>query len=350
MVIIKRYIFLIVLLLLMSCGKNEFTLRFDVDASVTDNYDVTYYATDVKGGITVQAVASVREGKCLLTGITKRPTLAFLNSRMADYPLVIYAQRGDKVDIGGEGNNPLQWVVKGNKINEKLSEWRSENIGKLQSHDPDSVNFAIKKFVEENPEEPSSTILLLCYYDRGLDEQGYVELMTSLKGDAKKDEWLKIVARADQMVYHHSYPAKLESLVMRSVKEGADTLKINNADPVFLIFWQSSDNDRKNTVDSLKWLEKSYPDSTLLIADVCLDADSLGWRNAMRKDSLELIKRLWAPTVFTDPAVTKFKVKALPYYIVFDKEGNQVYRGKNLPDAMKTYRELHNAEPRKLKK
>lgn len=338
-----RYIFLFSLLLLMGCGKNEFTLDFELSSDVTDNYNVTYYATDEKGGITVQAVASIREGKCELKGLTKKPTLVFITERRSTIPMVLLANKGEKIEISGMDKNPLTWDVNGSEINSTLSEWRTDNYKILKENESDSVNIAVKNFVENNLESPVSTILMLCYYHRNHDEREYVSLMNSLKKDAKSPELLSLIGRSDQMIHSYSYPASLESIVMRAEENGRDTLYINHKNPVLFYFWQTGDENRKDIIDSIKALKKEFPDSSILIADICLDVDSVGWRNAIKKDSLEKIKRFWAPAGLVDYKIQKLKVDAIPYFIVFDMDGHQSYRGKDITEALKDYRELFNA-------
>ncbi|MCH5242615.1 MAG: hypothetical protein J1F67_09375 [Muribaculaceae bacterium] len=345
MVSLIRYLFLLSLVVFTACGKNEFNLEFQLATDVTENYNVNYYASDTKGGRTIQAVASVREGKCDLKGYTKRPTIVYITQRASVLPLVIYAERNNKIEISGENKDPLDWEVRGNLINETLSEWRIENKEIMVKCTPDSVNKAVGSFVEENPENPVSTILMLCYFNRKVQERRYEELMGMLKGDAKDPEWLGMIGRTDQIYHSYSYPARLESMVMRSAKKGGDTLFIDHKNPIFLLFWETGYTNRKVIIDSIKSLEKEFPDSLRIIADVCLDIDSIGWKNAMKKDSLfKEMKRFWSPTGLTDPTMMKFKVTAIPYYIVFNKEGVQSYRGTELSDAITEYRTLFNSK------
>ena len=344
MVSIKHYIFLLSLVVLTACGKNEFPMEFELAKDVTENYNVTYYATDIKGGITVQAVASVREGKCELKGVTKLPTLVYITKRNSLLPLVIYAEKGKKLLISGENGEPLDWKVEGNEINIALSEWRLKNKEVFAECNPDSVNLAVSNFVKENIESPVSTILLLCYYDRKINEREYTELMGSLKGEAKNTDWLKLIGRSDQLSHSYSFPARLESMIMRSLNKGGDTLMIDKKNPVMFIFWETGYSERKSLIDSIKVLEKEFPDSSRIIADICLDIDSVAWKNAMKKDSLyKDMKRFWAPSGLTEPNVMKLKVNAIPYFIVFDKEGVQSYRGTQISEAMDDYRRLFNS-------
>lgn len=344
MVSTLRYIFFISLLLLVGCKKNEFSLEFNLEKDVTDNFNVTYYATDTRDGVTVQAVASVREGNCLLKGVTKKPTLVYVTERKSQIPLIIFVDKGSKIEITGKGKDPLAWNVEGNEINQTLTQWREDNLKILTSLDTDSVNGAVNEFVEDNTDNPVSLILMLCYFDRKYNERRYSDLMASLKGIAKENEWLKMVGRSDQLYHTYSYPARLESLIMKSINKEGDTISINHKDPVFLSFWETGYSNRNSLVDSLKLLEKEYPDSVILMADICLDVDSATWRNAIRRDSLENVKRMWAPLGLADSKIMKLKVNGLPYFIVFDSIGQQSYRGQDISEALKEYRNLHSSK------
>ena len=344
MVSMIRYIFLFSLVALTACGKNEFNLEFHLSADVTENYNVNYYASSKNGGKTIQAVASVREGICELKGFTISPTLVYITKRNSVLPLIIYAEKSNKIEISGEDKDPLRWIVKGNIINDCLSDWRLQNKEILEECLPDSVNEAVGRYIVDNPDNPVSTILMLCYFDRKVNERRYDELMGMLKGGAKNPEWLRIIGRTDQIYHSYSYPARLENMVMRSTKKGGDTLFIDKNNPVILLFWENGYTKRKAMIDSIKSLEKEFPDSARIISDVCLDIDSVGWKNAMKKDSLyKEMKRFWAPAGLTDPTMMKLKVDALPYFIVFNKEGIQKYRGTDLGDAIKEYRILFHA-------
>ncbi|MCH5229126.1 MAG: hypothetical protein J1F12_03920 [Muribaculaceae bacterium] len=342
MVSFMRFIFLCCLCLLAACGKNQFTLEFKLESDITENYNVTFYDTDKdRGGVTVQAVASVREGVCMLDGVTKLPTLVYITPRKKTYPLVIYAEKGSRIEISGTGNYPLEWQVKGNKINEEISNWREKNLDFLLNNQTDSINNRVEEYVRQNPENPVAAILLGVYFDRTDYENEYLKLRYELKGEARSSYWKELLGRSDLFEQDNYLPARLESVIMRSINRGVDTFSLNN-NPGIVFFWQTGYAQRNNMIDSIKAISKEFPDSITHIADICLDIDSVGWRNAMKKDSLENIKRFWAPSGLNDPTVRKFRVKRIPYVIVFGKEGQQEYRGDELSEALEKYRMLMN--------
>ena len=337
--------------LLSACKKNEFNLEFSLSEDISENYDVIYYATDKEGGLTIQAVASVMKGQCQLKGVTRQPTLLYVSSRKSTLPLVVYAERGDLISLSGDNASPLSWKVEGNKINGALSEWRSQNSQVLEKAEPAEVNKIIKEFIEDNTSDAVSLILLLCYYDRGENEKEYARLLNLLSEVNDKDKWIRMAARADQLTLTASYPARIENMVMRSFQGGTDTLRFNGEFPGFILFWQNDSKNRTELTDSLKVILKEYPDSAKrIIADINLDSDSTVWRNSLRRDSVKNIIRLWAPSGLADEAVAKLKVNSIPYYIVFDKDGRQAYRGDDFSEARKAFRKVTNEKEATQKK
>lgn len=338
------YIIFSILLFCSSCSKNEFNLEFNLSEDITENYNVTYYASSKKGGRTVQAVASVMNGRCLLKCITNLPTLVYLTNRNSNLPLVIYAEKGNKISITGKTNNPLSWDVEGNEINSSLSKWRIENEETLTTNDPAAINKTVAEFVDENKKDPVSIILMQSYFCRGEDEMGYIDLMAKLNNVSHRKRWLKLVSRSDQYDISLAYPARIESLVMRSPYGGADTLRFDgkNAGGI-LIFWQNDMKGKTELVDSIKTLVKEFPDSSArVISDINLDNDSVVWKNTVKRDSLKTVVRLWAPAGLADNTVRKLKVNGIPYFIVLEKDGSQAYRGKEFSDAKREFQKVIN--------
>lgn len=336
-----KLLFLVLTAVLAGCQKSEFFLIFDMAEDVTDNFDATYYATAKDGGLTVQAVASVMKGKCELRGVTTLPTLIYITAKKSTVPLVVYATKGDKIEITGDNNQPLSWNVGGNDINKELTEWRLDALEQLKSGEAKKINEKVSNFIENHTDNPVSLILLLTYYNRKENENEYVKLLNLLSGVDNKESWIRLASRADQLKVTSFNPASIESLVMRSQHGHADTFMFKGKNPGFLVFWQNDIKEKKEIVDSLKILLKQYSDSsTRIIADINLDTDSIVWKNAIKRDSLKNISRLWAPAGFADQAVMRLQVSGLPYYIVVDKNGKQVYRGADFKEAKTNFGKL----------
>ena len=330
---------LIIGVLLTGCGSKEFNLKFSLPESVNENYSVVYYGRDARGGLTVQAVASVQSGKCDLKCVTVLPTLVYIPLKNSDLSLVMYAEKGNDIIIKGEETDPLSWEVEGNEINVNLTAWRLENLKILNEGDQSAVNHAVEEYVRSNRESPEALILLDCYFSRAEDEALYASLLAYISEKVKNESWLSVVARADRLSASTALPAKIQSMAMRSAAGGTDTVRPLGKKATLLFFWQTGMDNRGQLIDSIKALRKEFPDSTLYgMADISIETDSITWRAPLKKDSLSGVLRLWAPEGLANPNLMKMKVKTIPYFIIVDSLGNQIYRGNVADSAFMNFR------------
>lgn len=338
----KLVIFSLLLIVLAACGPNKFKVIFDLSSKVGGNYSVVYHAADKKGGLTIQGVVPLMQGKYELDGVTILPTLLFLSNATYKIPIVIYAEKGDKIEVTGEAPDPYTWKIGGNDINVRLSGWRNANAAVLLKGDPQSINKAVEQYVGKNPSDPVSTILLLTNFSRKTDDNLYRKLWSSLSGDAKDNKWTKLVGRADQpQPSLGRNPAKIRSMVARKFPAGVDTLRFNKVDASILFFWGGESMRNKQFFDTLKLISREFPDSSeRLIADICVEPDSMLWRNALRDDSIKKVSRLWVPAGLADENLLKMKVDAAPFYIVVTSDGEQAYRGNRADSALVSFRRL----------
>ena len=76
-------------------------------------------------------------------------------------------------------------------------------------------------------------------------------------------------------------------------------------------------------MDSIRKLAAEYPDSTTrVIADICLETDSIAWKSPLRSDSIKAVIRGWVPAGLAD--------------------GNQRYRGSDPAEALSSFREVYS--------
>lgn len=339
--IIRIFFILTLLSAAAGCTKNEFNLEFALDSNVSGNYKIAYYAADKRGGIMVESVAPVTAGKASVKGITRHPTLVYLYKAATEPATVIYAERGDNIEITGPSGNPAEWAVGGNDINKAWSEWRNLNSSVISSADRKAVNEAVGKFIGQHPSDPLSTLLLLTSFSRREDESLYLELWRKLDGEAREPKWRELAARADQTHPYAIAPGRLRSMALRSLHNGIDTIRPGSAKACLLFFWGASIKDRKEHIDSVRGLAKEFPDSaSRLIADICLEADSTAWRSAARNDSLKNVARLWTPAGLADSRLMSLSVGRNPFYVVVRPDGTQTYRGDDPGAALDSFRAL----------
>ncbi|MDE7108965.1 MAG: DUF4369 domain-containing protein [Muribaculaceae bacterium] len=337
----RLLLYLSVLLLFAGCRKKEFSISFEVEQSINANYKLIYYASDKKGGFIRESAVAINAGKGDFKGPTINPVLVYLYTGPKAYPLMIYAERGEDIKVTGNDATPARWMVEGNDINKDWSQWRNKNAEAIISADPAKINKAVAEYVVANRENPLSALLLLTTYSRIDDETGFRRLWRDLQGKAADPVWASLAGRADQPARSVATPGRVVSVAFRSMQNGVDTLRPDSVKGTLLFFWNNSSSERKAQTDSIKALAKEFSDSSArIIADVCLDPDSVTWRSSIRTDSLKKVARLWAPAGLADSRVMLLGVPRTPFFIVLSPDGHQRFRGSDLDSAFSSFRSL----------
>lgn len=334
----------VALLQLTSCLKNEVKVSVELPKDSTDAYRLLYYASDPKKGWYAETVIPIQKGKGEAVCYTRNPTIVFVMHTGNVPEAAFYAERGDRIKITGTDGNPLSWDIGGNKINKEWSGWRIKNKDILSARDSGKINKAVAGYVENNTDKPLSAILLLIYYNRRIDEAGFLKLWKKLKGDALKPEWAQIVGRCDMPEGVPEERLKVSQLILHTAGTGADTIGIGN-NPVLLYFWRAEDQEREENMALLRQLRKDIPDSAKnLIGDISFEMDSLSWRNGLSRDSLQGVVRGWMPVGEADSVVMRLGVTRTPYVLVYDKKGREVYRGDDVSKASGLYKKIKSVK------
>lgn len=334
----------VALLQLTSCLKNEVKISVELPKDSTDAYRLLYYASDPKKGWYAETVIPIQKGKGEAICYTRNPTIVYV-MHIGNVPeAAFYAERGDKIKITGSDGNPFSWDISGNRMNKEWSEWRLKNKTILSDRDGEKINKAVAGYVEKNTNKPLSTILLLIYYNRRIDDAGFLKLWKKLKGDALKPEWIQLAGRNDMSGGNAEDRLKVSQLILHTAGTGADTLSIGGK-PLLLYFWRQDDSGRDENMTLLRQLRKDAPDSLKnIISDISFEMDSLSWRNSLSRDSLQGVVRGWIPTGETDSVVMRLGVVRTPFVLIYDKKGREVYRGDDMSKASGFYKKIHSTK------
>ncbi len=334
-------------LVLTGCGKNEFRVEASLPASVTQVYELTYYASDSKKGWITETVLSVTQGKGAVTCITRNPSMVWVAVTGSAVPAVaFYAERGDKITISGKDADPLTWDIGGNDLNERWSKWRQQNAAALRSRQGKLINPAVAKYVKANKSDILSTVLLLTSYMRSVNEKEFAELWNMLDADARDQEIITAIGRADKFAAAPiDKPVRITDLKLHAMGESIATLRPADADALLLYFWQGNEPQRHADIDSLRAVMKEQRERAgkrLTAVDVALTADSMSWLNTVRLDSADCRGWLhtWAPGGRMHSSIYTLDIPATPWFVVVDSRGNQAYRGPESKAALKQVRAL----------
>lgn len=333
--------------ILSSCSKNEFDVKFELTPSADGTYRAIYYASDPKKGWIVENVVNIQQGKAHLTGMVYNPCIVYLcRTSNAAQGLYLYVERGDDFTISGDGSDPAAWHVDGNKLTRQLDEWRAENrdvIVKARSGreaDIAPLCRAVDSFVTSHPDDPAAAIILMAYYDRGYDPGRFSALMKSLRDDAADRKWIDMMARNDMPADEPAIPAIPKSLVFATVATGCDTITPGHL-PTLLYFGKASLQPYRDDIAKLRQLSRSSGDSaSRIIANVSFEPDSMTRWHSVNVDSLQASVQAWVPLGLSDSQIKQLGVRRIPYLIVIDRKAKAVYSGTDTDRAIETFRSL----------
>ena len=343
--VISLLLFLTVIL--SSCSKNEFDIKFELSPSADGTYRAIYYASDPKKGWIVENVVNIQQGKAHLTGMVYNPCIVYLcRTSNAAQGLYLYVERGDDFTISGDGSDPAAWHIDGNKLTRQLDEWRAENrdvIVKARSGreaDIASLCRAVDSFVSSHPDDPAAAIILMAYYDRGYDPGRFSALMKSLRDDAADRKWIDMMARNDMPADEPAIPAIPKSLVFATVATGCDTITPGHL-PTLLYFGKASLQPYRDDIAKLRQLSRSSGDSaSRIIANVSFEPDSMTRWHSVNVDSLQASVQAWVPLGLSDSQIKQLGVRRIPYLIVIDRKAKAIYSGTDTDRAIETFRSL----------
>ena len=333
--------------ILSSCSKNEFDIKFELNPSADGTYRAIYYASDPKKGWIVENVVNIQQGKAHLTGMVYNPCIVYLcRTSNAAQGLYLYVERGDDFTISGDGSDPAAWHVDGNKLTRQLDEWRAENrdvIVKARSGreaDIAPLCRAVDSFVSSHPDDPAAAIILMAYYDRGYDPGRFSALIKSLRDDAADRKWIDMMARNDMPADEPAIPAIPKSLVFATVATGCDTITPGHL-PTLLYFGKASLQPYRDDIAKLRQLSRSSGDSaSRIIANVSFEPDSMTRWHSVNVDSLQASVQAWVPLGLSDSQIKQLGVRRIPYLIVIDRKAKAVYSGTDTDRAIETFRSL----------
>lgn len=326
------------LLLLLGCKPANFKVEFRLPADYGATVRLLYYAADKRSGRIMETAVALHEDKGTLECPAILPAVVYVLSPSGQPVLAFYAERGDKFTVTSEESDPLTWEIKGNRISEEWSEWRVGNIESLRTHDPMRINTAVAGYVKEHPTSRLSTLLLLTTYDRRINPSGFSSLWKLLKDDALDPDLIALVSRSDQL--GSSLPAApvLRSFVIRTTN-GTDTLRPGA--PALLYFWHSGESRRSEGIEVIRRLSSELSDSSSrILADICLDSDSVAWYMPLAADSLRHTLRGWLPAGEADTSAMNLGVERSPLFVVADKKGRISYRGELPAEAEAEFRKI----------
>lgn len=322
---------LVPLLLLGSCGKNEFDISGRLKGAGNRNLIVLHTALSDKHDELVNRRVPCSSDAFSLICPTRYPSIVWIAGSDGRMLHALYAEKGDHIVIEGEYAAPLKWKISGNKASERYSGWMSENAALLEADNPAQVNAAAAGYVKKHPEDIASALILLTVYHRDRDEKGFDEMWQSLRlSDDEKARLLHTAMMELGSAEAAAARIPLATLTMKSRRDSVATVNPALARATILYFWRRADGPHKGILAEL-----SAQPADVQVADIFLDLDTVQWRYLTQADTFRNRQALWAFGGEMNVNLTRLAIPSDPFIIVADRKGRQLYRGSSPSEAVR---------------
>ncbi|MDE6279507.1 MAG: DUF4369 domain-containing protein, partial [Paramuribaculum sp.] len=157
-------LFLALILTVLSLASCADDSRFVVRGTTpgTDNMNLRYAYESPEGFR--QGIVAVRDGKFEFAGSVSQPVLVEMYTHDFKPLGSLWLGGGETVECTLTPGHPERMKARGTQINECWTAFLAQNESTL-TESPEAANKAISAFVEANPDDLLSTLLLVTLYD-----------------------------------------------------------------------------------------------------------------------------------------------------------------------------------------
>lgn len=333
-----RHIYTLMLMLLVvltSCGNDEeFVINCEIRGLGSKGVEMYYTTRGVQ-----RASFHPVDGKVALRGVSAEPTLVEVFTLDNELLFTCVARNGDELKVKMDLEKPGKVEIKGNEASEQFAAFLTANAEVFGSSDIAAVNRLVAEEVSKHPDRISSAMLLVTRFNARGHELEADSLVNMLKPEARPS-W--VVGAYPGMVGEQVSTAARGSIKPISLRYG----RLNRQDTT-LRYWPSSQSYSMLVftggykADSLRHtllsLSKELDTRRFNILELNVMGDSAYWSNSLRGDSARWMQA-WVPGGVGNQAIRSIHVPSVPYFIVADSLGRQIYRGRSLSAANDTVR------------
>lgn len=317
---------LLIILIAASCSKKKyFTISGQIEGLGAQTISITYFAD---GGIKRQSHPAV-DGKFALRGQSSVATLCIVESYDGSELATLVVSDGDEITIKGQLGNPASFQVKGNAPSSKIAQWSADNAALLSSRNAAKINEAVAEFIRNNRKDVAAAALLVTkFYTPGF-EQLADSLLTGIDPAVRRPEILQGYNSllAAQLTKHQAGEINAFNICLRN----DSTVQFNPATQSYsiLAFRPATSSANDSVVKTLRRLVKDHPKRRLKILEISMARDSALWKQSTARDSATWLQA-WAPGSVASREFHKLAIPVLPFFILTDSTGMQVYRGSSV--------------------
>jgi hypothetical protein len=326
--------------MLWACGDGDrFRIEGVVDGLGTRGLQLIYVSD--KGIATFDTHAI--DGKFAVEGSSKEYTMAHLLTANGKVIASVLVRNGQTLKVVFDVENPYNIQVKGCKPTEEWAKFLRENGDVLGSKDYEAANQLIIDYVSRHKSDIQSSALMLTQFYSEDNESRADSVFALISPEARPDMlvagYRAVVSRLNTVVIEEK---------VRSFNLYAATGERENFYPgrtsYSLIYFSGQPGERRDTVRPImQRLVDSLSTRRIQVIEVSMAADTTEWKRNWRADTTAWAQ-VWVPGGVANPTFTALNIPRLPYWILCDSMGNQVYRGSHPSVAVDSLRRRIHAK------
>lgn len=335
----RRAFFLILLagILATACsGDKPFKISGELSDGSTTNLYLKYYGDYALNTL----ITAAREGKFAAQGSVMSPTVVRVLDKDNKLLALVFVRNGDEISVNIDRSDPWASRVTGNEVNDSLTSFLNANASTLSSRNAKEINNLIAEYIKSHPDDEASAVLLGYVYDASVDPAETAELLASLGPKAKLPYVVGNLTIQAQRFASASALGNVEDF--KYMKAGVDSalmFKAKDKAASLLVFSDDKSERADSIVPKLKEVYKGVGRDKLQILDIIISNDTTAMKGLTRRDSAEWTQA-WTPGGLLSDQLYPLAIPALPYYIVTDTAGRQVYRGPSAAEARKSVEKI----------
>ncbi len=315
-----------------ACSANDqFRVNGTLKGKPTMNLRAGYYSDGAYRPI----ITAAREGEFEFFGSASQPTILEITDY--DYrPLGrLYVVNGETYEIHLDPADPYAVEASGNDLSSRWASFLRDNADNMRKH----TNATVAGYVGSHPSDVLSTLLLITAFDASGAPEEADSLMALIDPQARPSSLTE------------SYNYLLQRLVTSTALGPVPPMKyVDNRDSLqsfnparqklSIITLTTNQTDRTDSiVPALRRMSKRYGKSKLAVLDFSLEPDTMEWKRSTRTDSASWSQG-WAAGGLAAMSVDGLGAPSLPFVVLCDSSGTQLYRGPSIGAAEKLINSL----------
>lgn len=312
-------------------GPDSFEVKGHVKGDATINLRALYYVD----GALQSSIFPADRGSFSFKG--RAPEGAVVEILDNDYRLLgrFYAENGDEIDVTIDPKSPAAMKVeKGNEAAIRWAQWLNANAKILDGRNSKAINALVAKYVKAHPQDIVSTLIVTTVYDASADPEGASRLLSSIAPEARPTALTEALATLLTYADTSAGKRRVSPLTLMARNDTVTTFSPRKHRLSLLVFSDENSGRADSIVPALRRLRKAHTDKALGIIDISLDTDTLAWQSSTRNDT-DTWDAAWGTGGIASAALRPLAIPRLPYFIVTDSVGSQIYRGASISQALK---------------